>query len=44
MAYTRAGVTPDGTSTYFVARRIGVRRMLDLTLTNRTLSADEAEA
>ena len=44
MAYTRAGVTPDGTSTYFVARHIGVRRMLDLTLTNRTLSADEAEA
>lgn len=44
MAYTRAGVTPDGTSTYFVARHIGVRRMLDLTLTNRILSAEEAEA
>ncbi|MBQ30165.1 MAG: enoyl-CoA hydratase [Acidimicrobiaceae bacterium] len=44
MAYTRAGVTPDGTSTYFVARHIGVRRMLDLTLTNRVLSAEEAEA
>ncbi len=44
MAYTRAGVTPDGTSTYFVARHIGLRRMLDLTLTNRVLSADEAEA
>ncbi|MDG2260965.1 MAG: enoyl-CoA hydratase/isomerase family protein, partial [Actinomycetota bacterium] len=28
MAYTRAGVTPDGTSTYFVARHIGLRRML----------------
>jgi len=44
MAYTRAGVTPDGTSTYFLARHIGVRRMLDLTLTNRVLSAQEAEA
>ncbi|MEM8923208.1 MAG: enoyl-CoA hydratase/isomerase family protein [Actinomycetota bacterium] len=44
MAYTRAGVTPDGTSTYFVARHIGLRRMLDLTLTNRVLSAEEAES
>lgn len=44
MAYTRAGVTPDGTSTYFIARHIGLRRMLDLTLTNRVLSADEAES
>ena len=43
MAYTRAGVTPDGTSTYFVARHVGLRRMLDLTLTNRVLSAAEAE-
>ena len=25
MAYTRAGVTPDGTSSYFVARHIGLR-------------------
>ncbi|MEM9132390.1 MAG: enoyl-CoA hydratase/isomerase family protein [Actinomycetota bacterium] len=44
MAYTRAGVTPDGTSSYFVARHIGLRRMLDLTLTNRVLSAEEAES
>jgi 2-(1,2-epoxy-1,2-dihydrophenyl)acetyl-CoA isomerase len=43
MSYTRAGVTPDGTSSYFVARHIGLRRMLDLTLTNRVLSAAEAE-
>lgn len=43
MAYTRAGVTPDGTSSYFLARHIGLRRMLDLTLTNRVLSAEEAE-
>ena len=44
MVYTRAGVTPDGTSSYFLARHIGLRRMLDLTLTNRVLSAGEAEA
>lgn len=43
MAYTRVGVTPDGTSSYFLARHIGLRRMLDLTLTNRVLSAVEAE-
>ena len=30
-----SGVTPDGTSSYFLARHIGLRRMLDLTLTNR---------
>lgn len=44
MAYTRAGVTPDGTSSYFIARHIGLRRMMDLTLTNRVLSAEEAES
>lgn len=44
MAYTRAAMTPDGTSSYFVARHIGLRRMMDLTLTNRVLSAEEAES
>lgn len=43
MAYTRAGMTPDGTSSYFIARHIGLRRMLDLTLTNRLLDAETAE-
>lgn len=43
MSYTAAGLTPDGTSSYFIARHIGLRRMLDLTLTNRVLSATEAE-
>ena len=43
MAYTAAGVTPDGTSTYFLSRHIGVRRAMELTLTNRVLSAAEAE-
>lgn len=44
MAYTRAGMTPDGTSSYFIGRHIGLRRMLDLTLTNRVLDAATAES
>lgn len=44
MAYTRAAMTPDGTSSYFLARHIGLRRALDLTLTNRVLDSHEAEA
>ena len=43
MAYTNAGVTPDGTSTYFLSRHVGVRRALDLVLNNRMLTAMEAE-
>lgn len=42
MAYTRAGLTPDGSSSYFLPRLVGLRRARELTLTNRTLSAAEA--
>src|SRR5262249_5747253 len=42
MAYTRAGLTPDGGSTYLLPRLVGLRRAQDLLLTNRTLSAAEA--
>jgi 2-(1,2-epoxy-1,2-dihydrophenyl)acetyl-CoA isomerase len=42
MAYTRAGLAPDGGSTYFLARLVGLRRAQELVLTNRTLSAEEA--
>ena len=42
MAYTRAGLTPDGSSTYFLPRIVGLRRALDLALTNKMLSATEA--
>src|SRR5579863_1248009 len=42
MAYTRRGLTPDGTTTYFLPRRIGVGRALELAYTNRTLGAREA--
>ncbi len=42
VAYTAVGLTPDGSSSYFLPRRIGMARALDLTLTNRALSASEA--
>lgn len=42
MAYTAAGLSPDGSATYFVPRLIGLRRTQELLLTNRRLSADEA--
>src|SRR5262249_17000268 len=43
MAYTRVGLTPDGSSTYSLPRLVGLRRAAELMLTNRTLSAREAE-
>ena len=42
LAYTRAGLTPDGASTYFLPRIVGLKRALELALTNRMLSAQEA--
>jgi 2-(1,2-epoxy-1,2-dihydrophenyl)acetyl-CoA isomerase len=42
LAYTRAGLSPDGGSTYFLPRIVGVRRALELALTNRVLTAREA--
>jgi len=42
VAYTRAGLTPDGSATYFLPRIIGLKRALELTLTNRMFSAQEA--
>ena len=43
MAYTKAGLTPDGSSTYFLPRKVGISRAMELTLTNRLLSAHEAQ-
>ncbi len=42
MAYTRAGLAPDGGSTFFLPRLVGARRAVDLVLNNRALSAAEA--
>jgi 2-(1,2-epoxy-1,2-dihydrophenyl)acetyl-CoA isomerase len=42
LAYTRAGLTPDGSSTWVLPRLIGLRRAQELMLTNRVLTASEA--
>ena len=42
MAYTRVGLSPDGSSSYYLPRLIGIAKTKELMLTNRTLSADEA--
>ncbi len=42
MAYTAAGLSPDGGSTFLLPRVVGLRRAQELTLTNRRLSAVEA--
>jgi 2-(1,2-epoxy-1,2-dihydrophenyl)acetyl-CoA isomerase len=44
MGYTRAGLVPDGTSSFYLSRVVGLRRAMDLVLTNRVLTAAEAEA
>ncbi len=41
-AYTAAALSPDGSSTYFLPRQIGMKRAAELMLTNRRLSAPEA--
>ena len=42
LAYTRVGLAPDGSSTFSLTRLVGLRRALELALTNRVLSAKEA--
>lgn len=42
MAYTRAGLSPDGSSTYFLARHVGLRRAMEMALLNPVLSAQQA--
>jgi 2-(1,2-epoxy-1,2-dihydrophenyl)acetyl-CoA isomerase len=42
MAYTKAGLVPDGSSTFFLPRLIGLRRTQELMITNRVLDANEA--
>lgn len=44
MGYTKAGLTPDGTSSFFLSRVVGLRRATELVLTNRVLTAAEAES
>lgn len=42
LAYTGIGAAPDGSSTFSLPRVVGLRRALELALTNRVLSAQEA--
>lgn len=42
MAYTAAGLSPDGSSSWTLPRLIGTRRTQELMFTNRRLSATEA--
>lgn len=42
MAYTRAGVSPDGSSTYFLPRLVGHVKAMQLILMNDLLSAEQA--
>lgn len=42
MAYTRVGLGPDGSSSYYLPRLVGMAKAKQLMLTNRTLSAQEA--
>jgi 2-(1,2-epoxy-1,2-dihydrophenyl)acetyl-CoA isomerase len=42
LAYTAAGLSPDGSATWFLPRLVGLRRARELMLTNRMLSAEEA--
>jgi 2-(1,2-epoxy-1,2-dihydrophenyl)acetyl-CoA isomerase len=42
MAYTAAGLSPDGSASWYLPRRVGELRARELMLTNRKLSAAEA--
>ena len=42
MAYTAAGLAPDGSSSYILPRLVGLRKATDLMITNRVLTAQEA--
>ena len=40
--YSRIGFSPDGSSTYFLPRLLGMRRAMEFALMDRPLSAEEA--
>lgn len=44
MAYSRLALTPDCSATYYLPRLVGFHRAFELYVTNRILSATEAEA
>ncbi len=44
VAYTRVGLNPDGGTSWFLPRLVGLRTAQELTLTNRALDAEGARA
>jgi 2-(1,2-epoxy-1,2-dihydrophenyl)acetyl-CoA isomerase len=42
LAYTGVGLTPDGSTSFFLPRILGTKRAMELLLTNRSLTAAEA--
>ena len=42
MAYTNAGLAPDGSSSFYLARAVGMRRAKEMSLLNTVLSAEQA--
>lgn len=42
MAYTGIGVSPDGSSTFFLPRLVGTRVAMEMILTNRRIDSSEA--
>jgi 2-(1,2-epoxy-1,2-dihydrophenyl)acetyl-CoA isomerase len=42
MAYTKVGLTPDGSASYFLARVVGLRRAKEMALLNPVLTAAQA--
>ena len=44
MAYSKIAATPDGSSSYFLPRLIGLRRAMELYFTNRVLTARELKS
>ena len=42
MAYTNAGLAPDGSSSFYLAKMIGMRRAKEMALLNTVLSAEQA--
>jgi 2-(1,2-epoxy-1,2-dihydrophenyl)acetyl-CoA isomerase len=42
MAYTAAGLSPDGSASYYLPRLIGLRKTQELMLNNNRISAEEA--
>ncbi|MBK7249712.1 MAG: enoyl-CoA hydratase/isomerase family protein [Gammaproteobacteria bacterium] len=42
LAYTGVGLSPDAGTSFLLPRAVGAKRAMELVLTNRTLTADEA--